>query len=118
MTLILAVTIPMSIEAVVWGLVVMSAIEMVVNFGATLRFTSVVVGCVLRDLFAPLAVAAVMCVAVYALSGAVQMWPIALRLVVEVAAGVAIYAAGAWLLRLEGMHEMVRILRGLLGRKQ
>lgn len=116
MTPILALTIPMSVEAVVWGLVAMSAIEMAINFGATLRFTSVAVGRVLRDLLAPLAVAAVMCVAVYALSGAVQMWPIALRLVVEVAMGVAIYAGGAWLLRLEGMREMVRIVRGLLGR--
>jgi hypothetical protein len=53
---------------------------------------------------------------VYALSGAVQMWPIALRLVVEVVAGVAIYAGGAWLLRLEGMREMVRIARGLIGK--
>jgi O-antigen/teichoic acid export membrane protein len=116
MTAILVVTIPMSVEAVVWGLVVMSAIEMVVNFGATLRFTNVSVWHVVRDLLAPLAVAALMCAVVYALSGAVQMWPIALRLVVEVVAGVAIYAGGAWLLRLEGMREMVRIARGLIGK--
>ncbi|MBQ2020159.1 MAG: oligosaccharide flippase family protein, partial [Rikenellaceae bacterium] len=116
MTAILVVTIPMSVEAVVWGLVVMSAIEMVVNFGATLRFTNVSVWHVVRDLLAPLAVAALMCAVVYALSGAVQMWPIAVRLVVEVVAGVAIYAGGAWLLRLEGMREMVRIARGLIGK--
>jgi O-antigen/teichoic acid export membrane protein len=116
MTAILVVTIPMSVEAVVWGLVVMSAIEMVVNFGATLRFTNVSVWHVVRDLLAPLAVAALMCAVVYALSGAVQMWPIAARLVVEVVAGVAIYAGGAWLLRLEGMREMVRIARGLIGK--
>jgi hypothetical protein len=116
MTAILVVTIPMSVEAVVWGLVVMSAIEMVVNFGATLRFTNVSVWHVVRDLLAPLAVAALMCAVVYGLSGAVQMWPIAARLVVEVVAGVAIYAGGAWLLRLEGMREMVRIARGLIGK--
>ena len=45
-----------------------------------------------------------------------QAWPIALRLVVEVAIGVAIYAGAAWLLRLEGMREMVRIARGLIGK--
>ena len=114
MTAILALTIPMSVEAVVWGLVVMSVIEMVVNFGATLRYTSVSVWHVVRDLLTPLALATVMCGAVYALSGAVQAWPIAVRLIVEVATGVAIYAGGAWVLRFEGMREMVRIVGGLM----
>ena len=116
MTAMLAITIPMSVEAVVWGLVVMSAIEMLANFGATLRFAKISIWAVLRDLLAPLAVAAVMCVAVYALSGAVQMWPIALRLIVEVVVGVAIYAGTTWMLRLEGMTEMIKIVRGLLGK--
>ena len=71
---------------------------------------------VVRDLLAPLALAAVMCGSVYALSGAVQAWPIAVRLIVEVATGVAIYAGGAWVLRFEGMREMVRIARGLIGK--
>lgn len=116
MTAILALTIPMSVEAVVWGLVVMSVIEMVVNFGATLRYTSVSVWHVVRDLLAPLVLAAVMCGSVYALSGAVQAWPIAVRLIVEVATGVAIYAGGAWVLRFEGMREMVRIVGGLMAK--
>lgn len=116
MTAMFAITIPISVDAVVWGLMAMSVVEMCVNFGATMRFTSVSVWHVVRDLLAPLALAAVMCVTVYALSGAVQVWPIALRLVVEVVTGVAIYAGVAWLLRLEGMREMVRIVRGLIGK--
>lgn len=58
MTLVFAVTIPISVQAVVWGLVVIAFCEMSVNFLATTKFTSLSPGRFVRTLLPPLLAAA------------------------------------------------------------
>ncbi len=116
MTAILAATIPIGVKAVVWGLAAMSTVEMAVNFRATRRFTPLRGSRVMRDLLPPLLVAAAMAAAVSTLGLLVSGWHAALRLTVEVACGVAIYAGASAALRLEGFGELMRIVRGLVSK--
>lgn len=116
MTVMLAITIPVGVSAVVWGLAAMSFVEMAVNFRATRRFTSLRGSRVVRDLLPPLLVAVVMAAAVFGLGRAVAAWPAALRLSAEVVCGAAIYVGAAAALRLEGFGEMMRIACGLVSK--
>lgn len=110
MTLIFALTIPVSVQAVVWGLVAIAFCEMSVNVGASLRFTSLTAGRLLRTLL-PVALAAGAMYAAVRLAGwafAGNAW---LRLAAEVAVGVASYVLLSALFRLEAFREVAAIVR-------
>ena len=115
MTAIFLVTIPHSVMAVVWGLVAISFCEMVVNFLATLRFSSLTLYRFVRTLLPMALVSAAMYVVV---RGVAPLLPggVLLRLIAEVGAGVVCYLALSALFRLEAFREVTAILRAQLKR--
>lgn len=114
-TLVFIATIPRSVMAVVWGLVVISVCEAVVNFVASQRFCSLSAWRLVRTLLPVAAVSG-------AMYGAVRCgaaWLVAdawLRLGAEVLLGVAVYVLGSALLRLEAFREVVALVRRQIGR--
>ena len=110
MTLVFAVTIPISVQAVVWGLVVIAFCEMSVNFLATTKFTSLSPGRFVRTLLPPLLAAAAMYGAVRLTARAIPEHAL-LRLMAEVAAGAVSYVLLSALFRLEAFREVAAIVR-------
>lgn len=111
MTAVFAVTIPCSVMAVVWGLVVIAFCEMAVNFWATLRFTTLSVGRFLRTML-PVALASAAMYAVVRLTAAAMPPGHALlRVAAEVAAGCASYLLVSLLFRLEAFRQVVSLLK-------
>ena len=110
MTLVFAVTIPISVQAVVWGLVVIAFCEMSVNFLATTKFTSLSPGRFVRTLLPPLLAAAAMYGAVRLTARAIPEHAL-LRLMAEVTAGAVCYLLLSALFRLEAFREVAAIVR-------
>ena len=117
MTLVFAVTIPQSVMAVVWGLVVISVCETVVNFVASQRFCSLTGWRFVRTL---LPVATVSAAMYFAVRGVASILPEGafLRLCAEVATGVAVYLLGSALLRLEAFRVVVALVRRQIVKNQ
>lgn len=116
LTLIFALTIPRSVQAVVWGLVVFAFFEMAVNFLATTRFTTLTLLRFLRTLLPIAAVSGAMYVAVRLTAVAVPDNAL-LRLMAQIAAGAISYIVLAALFRLEAFRETVALLKKQIVRK-
>lgn len=116
MTVIFAVTIPISVQAVVWGLVAIAFCDMIVNFLATTRFTSFGAGRFVRTVLPMLLTAGAM-YAVVRLTGLAVPGNALLRLLAEVAAGVVSYLLLSALFRLEAFGEVVAIVRKQFNRR-
>lgn len=116
LTVILIVTIPHSVQAVVWGLVVFAFCEMVVNVWASLRATELTLARFVWTLGPVAAVAG-------AMYGVVRVTAVILpdndllRLVAGLFAGVATYVLFSALFRLEAFRETMAIVRTQLRRK-
>lgn len=116
MTVVFAVTIPHSVMAVVWGLVVIAACEMVVNFGAARRFTTLSI----RRILVTLLPVALVSAAMYAAVRATALWLPGndiLRLLAEVSVGVLVYVGLSWGCRLEAFREVCAIVKKQIARK-
>lgn len=116
MTVVFAVTIPHSVMAVVWGLVVIAACEMVVNFGAARRFTTLSI----RRILVTLLPVALVSAAMYAAVRAMALWLPGndiLRLLAEVSVGVLVYVGLSWGCRLEAFREVCAIVKKQIARK-
>ena len=116
MTVVFAVTIPHSVMAVVWGLVVIAACEMAVNFGAARRFTTLSI----RRILVTLLPVALVSAAMYAAVRATALWLPGndiLRLLAEVSVGVLVYVGLSWGCRLEAFREVCAIVKKQLARK-
>lgn len=116
MTLILAITIPCSVKAVAWGLVAMSFCEFAINFGASMRYTSLGVWRMVRTLLPTMALTAVMYLAVVAVARLMGEAGVAARLVVEIATGVVVYTLLALVFRLEAVGEIRALLRKMISK--
>ena len=116
MTLVFAVTIPHSVMAVVWGLVVIAAAEAAINCWAARRFTILSMRSFLRTLLPVSLVSAVMYVAVRATAAAIPDDPL-LRLMAEIAVGILVYLLLSWGGRLEAFREVVTIVKQQIARK-
>lgn len=117
MSVVFAVTIPVSVQAVIWGLVVIAFCEMAINFFATTRFTSFGAR-MLRARGAADAARGrgdVRSRAGYGAGGAPGN--ALLRLLAEVAAGVVSYVLLSALFRLEAFREVVALARRQFIRK-
>ncbi|MCM1151514.1 MAG: lipopolysaccharide biosynthesis protein [Alistipes sp.] len=110
MTAILLFTIPHSVQAVVWGLVVFAGFEMVVNVWASLRVTELSAGRFIRSLAPVVFVSAAMYLSV---RGVVLFVPgsASLRLLCEIGTGIFVYLFFSVLFRLEAFSECLSILR-------
>ena len=116
MTVVLALTIPQSTLAIAWGLVAMTVVEFIVNFAATRRYTQLLWWPMIRTLLPSLLLTAVMYMAVKAVGYYAVSWSAALLLVAQIAVGVIVYLIGAWLFRLEALHEFAKTIKGVLKR--
>lgn len=116
MTLLLALTIPHSVKAVAWGLVVMSFCEFAINFIASMRYTSLTLWRAIRTLLPTVIMTAVMATAVIFVGRAMCEWGVALRLVVEIVVGVVVYLLASVACRLEAFSEIRTLLRKMLSK--
>jgi O-antigen/teichoic acid export membrane protein len=112
MTLILAYTIPRSVEAVAWGMTAMAFIDLAINLVASMRFVEVSVVSLLHSFMPQLLLAGVMFLALHLLNPSFDHLSLGVRLLVDVAVGGVIYIGGAALLRLRAFYECVSILKG------
>ncbi len=110
LTGIFLVTIPHSVQAVVWGLVVFAFFEMVVNFLATMCYTSLTLYRFVRTLL-PVALVAVAMYAAVQLTALALPGNAVLRLFAEIAVGVVSYVGIAALFHLEAFREALGMAR-------
>ena len=110
MTLLLALSIPHSVEAVIWALVASAAFDFAVNLTASLPLAQLPFRRVVRTLLPIAATGAAMYLAVRA----VPLWleePTLLRLLLEILVGVVAYLALSWCFRLEALKEVMGLIK-------
>ena len=115
MTVAFALSIPHSVEAVVWALVVSAAFDCVVNLWAALPLAQLSWRKTLRTLL-PIALVSI---AMYAATCSVRWWwvdPSLGRLIAQIAVGVGVYGLLSWLFRLEALQELVALAMNQLKR--
>lgn len=117
-TLILAVTIPMGVTAVAWGVTAMAAVEWLLNTATAMRYLSCDFGALLRRIMPSMALAIAMYVVVILIVPHFAMLHTALRLTLSVVVAAAFYLCGALLFRLHALHEALSLARGLLHRRE
>ena len=115
-TIILAVTIPIGVEAVAWGVSAMAAVEFMLNTGVAMRYLTTTLGSLLRALAPSFTLASLMFGALHIIEPHIAMLHITLRLPIMVGVGGAIYLLLAWVLRLRALGEGISVLRGMLNK--
>lgn len=112
---ILAATVFHSVQAIVWGLVAIAGCEMIVNVIAAIRVSSLSLWRFLRTLLPITLVSAAMYSAVLVVA---QLVPGAapLRLMAEIAAGVATYVVLSAVFRLEAFAEVMSMVKKQIGK--
>ena len=117
-TLILAVTIPMGVTAVAWGVTAMAAVEWLLNTATAMRYLSCDFGALLRRIMPSMALAIAMYVVVILIVPHFAMLHTALRLTLSVVVAATFYLCGALLFRFHTLHEALSLARGLLRRRE
>ena len=117
-TLILAVTIPMGVTAVAWGVTAMAAVEWLLNTATAMRYLSCDFGALLRRIMPSMALAIAMYVVVILIVPHFAMLHTALRLTLSVVVAATFYLCGALLFRFHTLHEALSLARGLLHRRE
>lgn len=117
MTLILIITIPQSVMAIAWGLVVASACEMILNYVATRRYVALSLWSFSRTILAVAFVTAAMYGAIMWEAKLIAEWSVGLRLLAKILSGVVIYISLSAALRMEAFKEALTIVRQFLKRK-
>ncbi len=116
MTAMLAITIPLGIEAVAWGMTAMAAVEFIINLAAAMRYVDVGVASILRELLPQFVVAAMMFVVLYLLNPYLSALSCGVHLLLDVVIGAISYLALSHTFRLRALREGVALLRELLKR--
>ena len=116
MTAMLAITIPLGIEAVAWGMTAMAAVEFIINLAAAMRYVDVSVASILRELLPQSIVAAMMFVVLYLLNPYLLAFSCGVHLLLDVVIGAISYLALSHTFRLRALREGVTLLRELLKR--
>jgi O-antigen/teichoic acid export membrane protein len=117
MTIILAVTIPHSVVAIAWGMVVMAVVEFALNAAFSLRFAQLRVS----DLFFTLLPIALLTVVMFIAVRAVGLYTahlqIFVRFVVQIAVGVFVYCAGAIIFRVNFVKDILQSLQRIVSKR-
>ena len=116
MTAMLAITIPLGIEAVAWGMTAMAAVEFIINLAAAMRYVDVGVASILRELLPQSIVAAMMFVVLYLLNPYLLALSCGVHLLLDVVIGAISYLALSHTFRLRALREGDTLLRELLKR--
>lgn len=114
MTIILCLTIPHSVMAVAWGLVVAAACEMALNIIAAKRYTDVGIVRFISTLLPILLLSAAMYAAVFMVGKVTQEWSILLRLIAMITTGVVVYLAGSWATKMKAFTEVLAVAKRIL----
>jgi O-antigen/teichoic acid export membrane protein len=117
MTLILALTIPLGIEAVAWGMTAMSFVDFVVNVVAARRYVTITIGTLVRSIAPQLVVALTMFVALCVINPYLTLLHNSLHLVIDIVFGAVAYLSLAYTLRLRSFTEAVELARGLITKR-
>ena len=110
MTLALVVSIPRSVEAVVWALVASAAFDWLVNMQVALRLSQLGWSRAIATLLPIALLAGVM----YGGVSLVSLWlvdPSWLRFGLQIAIGATIYLGLSWLFRMEALREIVALIQ-------
>ena len=113
MTAMLAITIPLGIEAVAWGMTAMAAVDFIINLAAAMRYVNIGIVPILRALIPQFVVAAIMFVALYLLNPYLSALSCGVHLFLDIAIGAISYLALAHTFRLRAFNEAVTLLREL-----
>ena len=116
MTAMLAITIPLGIEAVAWGMTAMAAVEFIINLAAAMRYVDVGVASILRELLPQSIVAAMMFAVLYLLNPYLSALSCGVHLLLDVVIGAISYLALSHTFHLRALREGVALLRELLKR--
>lgn len=116
MTIILATTIPISVMAIAWGMVVAAACEMVLNIGATLRYAGLKLKSLATTLLPIIALTAVMYLATELVGYQIENLAVGLRLVIKIGVGIMTYAATAYITKMEAFDEALAIAKQFLNK--
>ena len=116
MTVILVVTIPRSVTAIAWGLVVAAAVEMTLNFVSTLRYTTFSVLQFMRTMLPIIVITTLMYALIMVEANYIASWHVALRLIVKILTGIVAYTSLAYIARSEAFNEAIYIVKGLLNK--
>lgn len=116
MTAVLCYTIPRGVESVAWGMTAMAFVDFVINTAAAFRYLSLSSFRLLVSILPQLLLAVVMFVGLHLLEPYIASLSLGLRLIVEIAAGIVIYAAGAFVCRLRALRELIQLLRGYVAK--
>ena len=111
MTLVLIYAIPRGVEAVAWGMTAMAAVDMLINVVAAGRYTSLRFCGFATTILPQLLAAVAMWLVLYAVHPTICGLHVALRLAVEIVAGVSIYLILSVVFRLRALGDMVELLR-------
>lgn len=117
MTLILALTIPLGIEAVAWGMTAMSFVDFVVNVVAARRYVTITIGTLVRSIAPQLVVALTMFVALCVINPYLTLLHNSLHLVIDIVFGAVAYLSLAYTLRLRSFTEAVELARGFITKR-
>ncbi len=117
MTGVLCYTIPRGVESVAWGMSAMSAVEFLLNTVVAHKYLTCSAYTTLRAVLPSFALAALMFGALYLLDPVIEPLHVALRLIITMVAGGALYALSTWLCRLSAFSESLALLRGLINKK-
>ena len=118
MTIILATTIPISVMAIAWGMVVAAACEMVLNIGATLRYAGLKLKSLATTLLPIIALTAVMYLATEMVGNQIENLAVGLRLVIKIGVGIISYAAISFITRMEAFDEALAIAKQFLNKQK
>ena len=117
MTAVLAITIPLSVKAVAWGVTAMAAIEFVLNTAAAIRYLSTTARSILRAISPSLLLALMMFALLLFVAPYFSPLHVAWRLILEIFVGSVIYFLFAWLYRVKAFSEGLMLLRELIKKR-
>lgn len=118
MTAMLAITIPLGIEAVAWGMTTMAAVEFIINLAAAMRYMNIGIALVLRALIPQFVVAAMMFAVLYLLNPYLSVLGCGAHLLADVAIGAVVYLSLAVTFRLRALRECLALIAAMRSKSE
>lgn len=113
MTAMLAITIPLGIEAVAWGMTAMAAVDFIINLAAAMRYVNIGIAPILRALIPQFVVAAIMFMVLHLVNPYLLVLGCGAHLLADVAIGAVVYLALATTLRLRALRECLALIAAM-----
>ena len=117
MTAILIITIPISVKAIAWGIVVANVCEMLLNITASRRYTNITLWRLVRTLL-PIALLTLAMYGIVMWVGInLSEWSTASRLAIKIMAGITVYIIGGTTFRMESFRQTIALLKQILSKR-